>query len=134
MSKFTPGPWHACNCGKCFQVGFSDGPICQVEHGEWGDTFPAIRLKKDGNRIYGMEAEAYIEMHAYGKIPEETAKANATLIAAAPELYEACKAALSELRCFHTLNPENVNTSKIIAEITAALAKADGKGEQGEYE
>lgn len=61
------------------------GPICTVEHGEWGDSWPAIRVEPG----IGGKAEAYMEFAAYGSIPKEFSDANVQLIAAAPDLYNA---------------------------------------------
>ena len=88
----TPGPWGVCGKGRCSckQVWCGDHPVADVECGEWGDSYPAIRLVKHPTNI-GFMAEAYMERISYGEISEETAEANAHLIAAAPKLLEALK-------------------------------------------
>lgn len=87
MSTFTKGPWRACSCKKCFTVSSKDHPIALIEHGKWGDPYPAIRLV--GESSLDMKAEAYMELIDYGTIDENTALANCHLIAAAPDLHEA---------------------------------------------
>ena len=69
-NKHTPGPWSACDGGKCRckHVSCEDHPIAKVISGEWGDPgFP------------------------YGSVDEAVAIANARLIAAAPDLLAACE-------------------------------------------
>ena len=85
--SYTPGPWTACLDGKCqCKTVMSDHhPVASVTSGEWGDEFPDIRLCKRED-VIGQRAEAYIERIVYGSVKEETAEANARLIAAAPDL------------------------------------------------
>ena len=68
MSKHTPGPWSACNKGKCCckMVTSKDHPIATIEHGKWGDDYPSIRLV--GGSIE-RKAEAYMEQITYGESP-----------------------------------------------------------------
>jgi hypothetical protein len=87
LSEATPGPWRECGherggC-KCGQVWSetADHPVLVVERGEWGDTYPAIRLTS-GPGMHGTQAEAYLERIPYGEIAEEKSKANAALIPA----------------------------------------------------
>jgi hypothetical protein len=83
----TPGPWNTCNGGNCscFMVSGEDHPIATIEHGEWGDEYPSIRLVGPS---LDRKAEAYMDRIGYGNIPEEEAKANARLISSAPELLD----------------------------------------------
>ena len=90
--KASPGPWSACQDGncKCKTVGFADGPVAKVECGEWGDEYCALRVVPDKEHRRGLTGtslliEAYMERIPYGVINEETAQANAQLIAAARE-------------------------------------------------
>jgi len=91
IRKFTKGPWSACNDGKCDcnQISGNGCHIAKVTMGEWGDDYPSIRLI--GGAL-DRKAEAYMERIPCGYIDKEEAKANLHLIAAAPDLYEACKA------------------------------------------
>ena len=80
----TPGPWSECGeelggC-PCATVGDAHGPIAEVTRGEWGDSYPAIRLRENEG-MSGSVAEAYIEMLPYGSVPSEVAHANAAFIA-----------------------------------------------------
>jgi hypothetical protein len=117
--KFTKGPWKLCGSERggcsCYSVGAPDRPIATVEHGEWGDRYCDIRLVDNPNGI-GKVAEAFMNFTGYGKIDETEAKANAYLIAAAPDLYVA-------LRDFVWITEGNgaVKTAAL-----AALAKAEG--------
>ena len=67
-----------------------------------------------------------------GAPDEATSKANAHVIAAAPELLAACEAALDELRCYEAdipemEAPENVAAlHEATAMVEAAIAKAKG--------
>jgi hypothetical protein len=91
MSEHTPGPWEICGDGKCpcKQVWSEHHPVAEVVAGEWGDEYEDIKLEKREGYI-GHRAIAYIEKIIYGEVDEETARANARLIAAAPDLLAAC--------------------------------------------
>jgi len=67
----TPGPWQACGDGNC-----SCGQV-------W--SRPADQPVARANTVWGDDLE-----HPYGEIPAEEMHANARLIAAAPDLLEAC--------------------------------------------
>lgn len=84
--KGTSGPWRV---DTIHSINGKNHPICKVESGEWGDTFPII--KQVGPTLLGAY-KAEIEMIAYGNIPKEEADANAKLICAAPELLKALQA------------------------------------------
>lgn len=99
MSSFTPGPWHAphfaddtctCNCRSVVSECYA-GAICTVEFDN------GLRIEDGGNDAP----------------PLEQAKANARLIAAAPELLEALKS--------------TITSSPDWELITSALAKAEGR-------
>ena len=126
MSNYTPGPWKACNDGDC-GCGFVSAnghPICQVTSGDWGDEYPSIRLV--GNGTLDSRAEAYIDKVVYGHVAPDTAKANASLIAAAPDLLEALK---------ELFNPQYWNDQygrydyplEASQAARAAIAKAEGR-------
>lgn len=123
--RFTPGPWKTCHekC-TCGIVSVDDHPICTVEHGEWGDTFPAIRLVPGTTSIEG-KYEAYIERIGYGSIDPETAKANTRLISAAPDLYEALKDLLGNAVLFN--RDTDACWAFLRDKVHAALAKAEGR-------
>ena len=130
MDKHTPGPWSYC-CDKCLTVSAPDHPIARIEHGAWGDTFPSLR--QIGPSI-GAKYEPYIEMIEYGEIDEETAIANAHLIAAAPELLAALEYVLpaidkewGECGCVGS-SPDCPNPSPCYnCVIRAAIAHAKGE-------
>jgi len=87
--------------------------------GPWKITLhmPKATLEKDC--ISGVEFTiANIEFHR----GEGINKANAQLIASAPELLEACKLLTSEL-----VNGQNVPSLSCMEKIRQAIAKAEGK-------
>lgn len=90
MSGHTPGPWSYCGADRggcsCLTITAPDHPIAEVTGGAWGDRYPSIRLT--GNSLE-RQAEAYMEQITYGEVPMEVAKANAALIAAAPDMLAA---------------------------------------------
>lgn len=125
MSGFTPGPWTACCEGacQCKQVGAEHGPVAKIISGKWGDDYAAIRLVGESSLDY--KAEAYMEQITYGEVSEEEGRANARLIAAAPDLFSvAIKAARLDGCVCHTLK----NDMCLPCEARAALAKARGDG------
>lgn len=89
------GPWRACKDGKCscgqiWSVPF-DAPIASVQHGPWGDRYPALRTVDASEGMSGtsVKIEAYMEVIEYGSISEDAAIQIRRLIAAAPELRDA---------------------------------------------
>ena len=93
--KATPGPWNVCSGNRkaqgictCFTISCADHPIADVIHGEWGDSYPSLRFVADTTTL-DRKVEAYMEHTAYGSIPESQAVANAHLLAASWDLYEA---------------------------------------------
>ena len=94
---YTEGPWSAGEFSHHDPfVTSKDYPIASVFNGDWGDEFPNVRLVKN-ERAMGECAEAFIETIVYGHIDERTAQSNANLIAAAPDLLDACTQALELL-------------------------------------
>lgn len=81
--KHTPGPWSACGDGECSckTVTCGDFPIARITHGDWGDEYHSMRPV--GGSIEG-KFESYMERIVYGHVSEPVARANASLIAAAP--------------------------------------------------
>ena len=92
MSEFTKGPWTFSNKGT--YIGSKNHPIANVEIGVWGETFPTLQL--EGPSL-DRKVKAVIEMIEYGEIPEEEGKANARLIAKAPEMYDLLQLLLSKI-------------------------------------
>ncbi|MDE2106917.1 MAG: hypothetical protein KGL39_57415 [Patescibacteria group bacterium] len=93
--KYTQGPWRVCGNGDCSckTVSASDHPICKVTSGDWGDSYPSVRIVGHSFSL-DRKAEAYMEQITYGCVDEDVAKGNALLIAASPDLFEALKALL----------------------------------------
>jgi len=87
--KASPGPWHACQDGKCSckAVWTDDYPVAKVESGEWGDFYPALRVKENEHGLHwtSVALEAFMDGIPYGEIHEETARANVQFIAASRE-------------------------------------------------
>ena len=61
---------------------------------------------------------------------DETVRANARLIAAAPELLEACHAALEIIDCYTLGSAEEIEKKPIAKMLRAAIAKVEGKQEK----
>ena len=115
MSKHTPGPW---------TVHFHDSQ-------EWH-----ITALKGEPRLGHTEWHALAIAYGNDKTPYEgrdIAEANARLIAAAPDLLEACKAAALTLREFarhcHESGWNNLGSEvgKAAIPLEAAIAKAEGQ-------
>lgn len=100
-TKFTPGPWQT-------HISEVRGDLCVISERAWicGEILNRVR-----------------------SIPEEEARANAHLIAAAPELYAALETAIEEinhLRKFAGDNGAMIDDTDFVEGI-AALAKARGE-------
>ena len=54
-----------------------DYPVAEITTGEWGEEYPAIRIK--GPSIEAV-AEPYMEKIVYGKVDPDTAAVNISLI------------------------------------------------------
>ena len=83
----TLGPWSV--LADTNQIWCADYPVAEVTWGKWGDDYPSIRLVGPSLQL---KAEPYMDRIEYGEIFEDTARANARLIAAAPDLLAALKA------------------------------------------
>ena len=102
-TKFTNHPW------SCNRSGLQIIGALVPENGKMSAYYPGIcRLDLDSNGTY-------ISM------PFEEREANAKLIAAAPELYEALQAALHELQQFIPVTDVDV-----LNKVCNAMAKATG--------
>lgn len=120
----TPGPWSVCGDGACSckTVTCADYPVAVVTSGEWGDTWPSVKLV--GESSLSLKAEAFLDKCVYGEVPEETARANARLIAAAPDLLYHAKTVLFHLRRGDHTEPRAV--SQMIDSLAGVVAKAAG--------
>lgn len=99
-TRFTPGPWHTAKMHPrhvCNKVGFKVAKCLEVTKG-----LPGLVVSR------------------------EEAKANAHLISAAPELYEALAAA-EELYQIGLITASNELINRVAAARRAALAKARGE-------
>jgi hypothetical protein len=97
MSAHTPGPWQACGCGHCGLVWSKPADWC----------------------VASMGGGPHDEQ---GTMPNETRLANARLVAAAPDLLEACEIAKVELELENT----PADLARILFGVRAALIKARG--------
>lgn len=127
MSEHTEGPWTYCGADRggcqCMMVLCRDHPVAKIISGDWGDDYPAIRLT--GHCTLDAKAEAYMAQFTYGHIDEKEAKANAYLIAAAPELLKAAQIAWELLRYQpRQVTPETDTARKLLE---AAIAKAENR-------
>jgi hypothetical protein len=98
QEKFTPGPWDI--------DGFNISKV--------------IAKNKDGR--YRLICDCHLGVNSFLENFNENV-ANAHLIAAAPELLEACKKALAELDFLKDYSPTRGKTAKLISDI---IAKAEG--------
>ena len=110
MGDYTKGKW------KAYKTDFKPDrwAICAGKNGEWGI------------------AKTLLD----GKIPPAAKKANAHLIAAAPDMYEALKQTQFVIRQFNELLSRRTDDDGIVGALDAlfdnviwdeALAKAEGK-------
>lgn len=110
-TKFTPGPW---GFGKT-------------------DEGKRLILGKNGDGRYVCSIQIWQTPRNYGLDMEDEREANARLISAAPDLFEACKSCLPELFawesfCMQTCNIEKKEKiSKIINFVNSAIAKAEAE-------
>jgi len=123
VARFIPGPWRecghkrgGCTCGQVWSIP-ADVPVATAIIGEWGDTVAV--LKKEGRRKV-----AALDMMVYGSIGQETGKANARLIAAAPQLYEALVQLLKCCETSFTGWPATLGEVEVRDRARAALQKA----------
>jgi len=112
MSEFkhTPGPWTI--SGQLINGAPEPRPNPKVK--PYPHTVTAVCWNFDGDR------------GATGDLPWPIAEANARLIAAAPELLEACRAAQNWLREYHTQNgsPMDEGIFGLDDQLVAAIARA----------
>ena len=108
--KHTPGPW---------RIGTSSGPLKELGF-------------NDPPAIYGKNNNSVLAILGGGSIHFENAKANARLIAAAPDLLEACEQALA-LDWFPHNDPGDCLTNdgcpvcQTLAFLRRSIAKAKGE-------
>ena len=125
--EHAPGPWSACHDGKCqCKMIWSipaDCHIATVISGDWGDKYPVVKYDENNT------PHAEMEMITYGSVPEKAAIATAKLIAAAPDLLEACNRAFAALLQNKTLsggpNPTDIAAAKEF--LKSAIEKATGE-------
>jgi len=106
MDKHTPGPWFVGNAPSHSAKAYARRP---------GDN---VRL------VANCEQHEWIERSAAEN------RANARLIAAAPELLEACReclAALRDYREWRGIKEPEIECAALIRQLEAAIVKADAK-------
>lgn len=96
-TAFTPGPW---------MIG-------------------SVVTKSDGFRLFHLDTETEGPLGYFDPLdsPDENDEANARLIAAAPELYSACKSLLHRFGHLDT----TLGKREAISQAQTALAKAEGR-------
>jgi len=116
-TKFTPGPWHACYPDKLFPH-VHIGPNRCIDPYIWYDNGEPQKVTSlHALNINTTEDGASMSEH----------RANASLIAAAPDMYKALEVAL------HTLNELPAQTiigcvaPQVFEQLMDALAKARGE-------
>lgn len=122
----TPGPWSACGDGECSckTAMCGDHPIAKVTSGKWGDDYATLRLVGSG---LARQVEAYTDQITYGEVGEPTARANARLISAAPDILNAAKKARWAITALVDLHGPDPAGMALIAvnELDRALSKAE---------
>ena len=106
MSKYTPGPW-----ALSTRTGKPSNEICGSD---------AICIVKSDGPMTGYIAHMVASGHYSKKL------ANARLIAAAPELLEACTQAHDALLALHVCDQDRPFADKTRTLLKAAIAKATG--------
>ena len=106
VGKHTPGPWR------------------------WQKCMLTKEITVTGNNYLGGLDNRVSKLYPAARVPEDQALANACLIAAAPEMLEALKAARIAVKCCFT--HVKSETGRLSAErdlemVDAAIAKATGK-------
>ncbi len=115
MSKFTPGPWKVRPLiGKYYGT--------EVEIGEWHNgvhaVYGLVNVWTGGSKPSIREISGgWTEDCGMDHVETEEDFANARLIAAAPEMYEALKACLEKGAKWHPCDPVVVNARAILAKI-----------------
>ena len=122
MSKHTPGPWKV---EPTLRPDWDDDPLGEYTVQPAADRLTERYFATDGDSPDN-EYTAEIGTAQLDAIHAENA-ANARLIAAAPELLEACRIALEELNLWADTGADQEYS---IGFLEAAIAKAEG-GEQG---
>ena len=117
-TKFTPGPWVV--SGKIHNYGSIVCPASQTDR-PLGASADTERCKRDY-----MHQIAAVNKHSCHFSSDES-KANAYLIAAAPELYEALKNVYILPRPWVLGDISWERWNGIFEQIDAALAKAEGR-------
>ena len=111
MTKHTPGPWNANDIKDPWAD--KDAKLARAVWTSNGEKFicSAIPEKFIGKKEI---------------VDEETASANCKLIAAAPDLLEACEISVPILQQIMQENPHNIACRNTLKWIIAAIEKAEG--------
>lgn len=113
--RHTPGPWQVMNDydGATIVIANVDGETFSDGTSTFSYDFVCDTLPDDGD----------------GSRSREIAKANARLIAAAPELLEALKTAKGTIRAWHGRSQWDIydRASPEMKAINSAIAKAEGR-------
>lgn len=111
-ARFTPGPWFY---GIAFEP--QRGPV-PLDYDSGGHSYNAGIIGADGETVAGCD-----EYHIFGPSDPDVQKANISLIAAAPDLYEALEALVKAHELIALLSAPLLNTEPAMR----ALAKARGE-------
>lgn len=103
-----------CQCGCIWDVE-ADYPVAKVIRGEWGDTYPAIKIIKPG--AIGAVVEPYVEKIVYGSVSEEAADAHIRLMVKAPEMCQLMRDIVSDE--IGLTADVNARVNELLAEIDA---------------
>jgi hypothetical protein len=117
--QFTPGPWRAAISEVYPLNGERELEICRIPHNTY-DAIEVFAPTTDGR-------ETWDSRHTEPRHDEHLA--NARLIAAAPELYEALSEVVTLLEGWHRLNFADEIQQQSVRLAKRALAKARGEQE-----
>lgn len=109
--KHSSLPWSACHNGDCTckQIWSKpdDHPVATVIAGDWGDTYPSLKIAPGEGAIGAKIVIPYLEQITYGNVPEERAAANIRYIVTACNYHERLLKAVKDLKAWITFNTQD---------------------------
>jgi hypothetical protein len=120
--KHTPGPWKAYPNGTICGGKYNTTQICETGWAFWSNRLHELLQSTPSGEEYDGNVLDFLHKNT------ETSTANAKLIAAAPDLLEACKCALADIQGLRELfsfeDSDNSPSWETIEELEKAITKA----------